>query len=94
MAAAGRVVDGVGRALVSAKVRLVGRDRELDELIEAAVTDERGEFSAVYHMKDLAPDGTLPHLAIVVEDAARTLPNPARASAASTDPRHRSSIRV
>jgi hypothetical protein len=65
----GRVVDGVGRALVGAKVRPVGREHELPELVEPAITDERGEFSAVYHMKDLAPDGTPPQLAIVVEDA-------------------------
>jgi hypothetical protein len=65
----GRVVDGVGRALVGAKVRPVGREHELPELIEPAITNDRGEFSAVYHMKDLAPDGPPPHLAIVVEDA-------------------------
>jgi hypothetical protein len=65
----GRVVDGVGRPLVGARVRLVGRDHDLDDLLEAAVTDARGEFSAVYHIKDLAPDGQPPPLAIAVEDA-------------------------
>jgi hypothetical protein len=68
----GRVVDGTGRPVAGVQVRVVDPQRELAVVVEATVTDQRGEFSAVYHLSDLAPEGEPPDLAVAVHDAKGT----------------------
>lgn len=64
----GRVIDRAGRPIADARVHVVARDGG-DDIGKPAITDRRGEYSAVHDIKTITPDGAPREVTIVVRDA-------------------------
>ncbi len=66
----GRVLDPTGHPVSGLRVRVFDRDRKYDDLLGDTITDEFGDFRAIYHERDFAEMGeALPELYVMVSDA-------------------------
>jgi hypothetical protein len=64
----GRMIDRAGRPVPDVRVHVIAQDGG-DDIGKPAVTDRRGEYSAVYDVTAVAPDGAPREVTIVVRDA-------------------------
>ena len=65
----GSVVDAEGKPVAGATVRVYDKEHKLDDLLGETETDDNGDFSVVYHARELAATGeNLPELYVMVAD--------------------------
>lgn len=64
----GRVVDGSRRPVAGVSVHVVTHDDARDEIGKPAVTDKRGEYSAIFDSKAFAPRGSVRPVTVTVRD--------------------------
>lgn len=68
----GTVVRATGKPVSSVMVRVYDKDRRFDDLLGAALTNRRGQFTVRYRRQDFSENETNADLFFVVTDASET----------------------
>ncbi len=69
----GRVLRADGKPAAGLLVRIYDKDQRYDELISAAITNRKGEFSATYRYRDFSEKELAADLYVIVADADDTI---------------------